>query len=472
MLLSFYGIAVCPYIDSLPPYVVVLIFIAAFSLHGLMSVVVSVKLIDSSPVDERAFKQFWFELGLYIATGLILGLFNFLIFDFPLESGLKVVVGTLSIGLFASIDNALHRERCMFSERKTTSYADQDTRKIFSVSRKLAFLFSLIMIITAMILMLVLYKDTNYLISEYASSPEHVQRAFFMDVLFVMGIIMLFGLRVLYSYSKNLKLLFDNQVDTMTRVGEGDLDIQVPLMTRDEFRLIAQKTNQMIGGLREKERLRRIFGKVVSPTVAEQLLKTETERLRDGLNLQVAVLFCDIRSFTTLSESISPEEVVLFLNDYFSRMLEVIEQHHGVVDKFIGDAILAVFGLERLSDKDHGNSIEQAVQAALAMQVAAENSTLPDGEALGIGIGLHAGQVIAGTIGSPDRFEFTVIGDTVNTASRLEGLCKRLEQPIVLSAMVYDALSDELKSYFIDQGKVAIRGREREVHVYTRPNHI
>ncbi|TNF98283.1 MAG: adenylate/guanylate cyclase domain-containing protein, partial [Gammaproteobacteria bacterium] len=349
---------------------------------------------------------------------------------------------------------------------------EQAISGIFSVSRKLAFLFSLIMVMTAVVLILVLYKDTNYLISEYANDPKRVQRAFFFDVFFVMGIIMLFGLRVLYSYSKNLKLLFDYQVETMNRVGQGDLDTRVPVMTRDEFRLIAQETNRMIDGLREKERLRCIFGKVVSPTAAEQLLTTESGKLRDGLNIQTAVLFCDIRGFTSLSESIEPEEVVRFLNHYFSRMLEVIEQHHGVVDKFIGDAILAVFGLERLSDRDYGNSVEQAVRAALAMQLEAKNIKLPDGQTLSIGIGLHAGQLIAGTIGSPDRFEFTVIGDTVNTASRLEGLCKRLKQPIVLSATIYQTLPEELKGYFIDQGQVAVRGREGEVHVYTGPNHI
>ena len=472
VLLSFYGIAVCPFIDALPSATVVLTFSIAFTLHALVVLIINNQVIDSLPIHERAIKQFLFELAIYIATGLALGLFNFMAFDFPLESGYKIVVGTLSIGLFASIDNALFRERQIFDEQDTLPDMKGDASSIFSVSRKLALLFSLIMVITAVILTLVLYKDINYLINEYANSPERVRHAFVIDVLFIMSIIMLFGLRVLYSYSKNLKLLFENQVNVMTLVGQGNLDTHVPVMTRDEFMLIAQETNQMIDGLKEKERLRSIFGKVVSPMVAEQLLTTESGRLRDGINIQATVLFCDIRGFTTFSESIEPSEVVRFLNDYYSRMLEVIEHHHGVVDKFIGDAILAVFGLEKLSGKGNGNSTERAVRAALEMQAKAENITLPDGQTLGIGIGLHTGQVIAGTIGSPDRFEFTVIGDTVNTASRLDGLSKRLKQPIVLSTHVYQPLSEELKRRFVDQGELEIRGREGKVHVYAGPKNI
>ena len=195
---------------------------------------------------------------------------------------------------------------------------------------------------------------------------------------------------------------------------------------------------RLTGEERERERLRQIFGRYVSEEVVEKLLASGKQPDLGGESLTVTVLFSDIRNFTSMSESLNPHEVVEMLNTYFSRVCDPILAQGGTVDKFIGDAVMAVFGSPALQ-ADHAR---RALRAALAMAEKARefhtwmeshfpNRGLSD---FRIGIGVHTGEAVVGNIGSPQRFEFTAIGDTVNTASRLEGLTKGLGWTIVASS--------------------------------------
>ncbi|MFZ0050412.1 MAG: adenylate/guanylate cyclase domain-containing protein [Desulfobaccales bacterium] len=195
---------------------------------------------------------------------------------------------------------------------------------------------------------------------------------------------------------------------------------------------------RLTGEERERTRLRQIFGRYVSEEVVEKLLASGKPPDLGGEVLTVTVLFSDIRNFTSMSESLNPHEVVEMLNTYFSRVCEPILAQGGTVDKFIGDAVMAVFG----SPAPLGDHARQALRAALAMAEKARefqtwmerrfpNRGLSD---FRIGIGVHTGEAVVGNIGSPQRFEFTAIGDTVNTASRLEGLSKELGWTIVASS--------------------------------------
>ena len=194
---------------------------------------------------------------------------------------------------------------------------------------------------------------------------------------------------------------------------------------------------RLTGEERERARLRQIFGRYVSDAVVEKLLSSGSQPDLGGESCLVTVLFADIRNFTALSESLSAHEVVEMLNEYFSRVCEPIQEEGGTVDKFIGDAVMAVFG-SPVSYVDHAR---RALSAALAMAAVARGFRdwmdrrfpgrgLPE---FGIGIGLHTGEAVVGNIGSPKRLEFTSIGDTVNLASRLEGLTKELGWSIVAS---------------------------------------
>jgi class 3 adenylate cyclase/CheY-like chemotaxis protein len=193
--------------------------------------------------------------------------------------------------------------------------------------------------------------------------------------------------------------------------------------------------------------IRNVFSKFVPQEIINDLVTRKTHAsMLAGEKRELTILFSDIRSFTTLSESNPPETVVSFLNRYLETMCEIIIDHGGMVDKFIGDAILAVFG----APKSWPDNAMRAVETALAMSKAiasfdTKGIVLPP-EGLNIGIGINIGDTIVGTIGSSTKFDYTVIGDTVNLASRLEGLSKQYHTRIIVSeGVVHDIESQKIK---------------------------
>jgi class 3 adenylate cyclase len=217
---------------------------------------------------------------------------------------------------------------------------------------------------------------------------------------------------------------------------------------------------------RSRDFLRRVFGQFVSEEVRDKIIAEKNQLL--GERKQVAVLFADIRQFTTYSEQAEPDQIVLQLNAYFDRMVRCISAEGGTVDKFIGDSVMATFGglveLEKPCDA--------ALRAAITMreELAALNSAWAEEglPAFENGVGLHYGEVLQGTIGSSDRKEFTIIGDTVNTTARLEGQTKAFDQKILCSAEFVERLSPDLAAELVDLGSVPLRGRQAEIGISGR----
>ncbi len=213
-----------------------------------------------------------------------------------------------------------------------------------------------------------------------------------------------------------------------------------------------------------RQQLNRLFGQYVSDEVRDKVVREGG--LSTGERHVVAVLFSDLRGFTTWSEGTAPAEVVHRLNQYFDRMVAAIDAHGGTVDKFMGDAVMAVFGgvkaLERPADA--------ALLAARAMREELDTLNQQWARAglppLDNGIGVHFGEVLQGPIGAASRKEFTVIGDTVNTASRLESATKELGAGIVLSAAATSALSPSLREGVAPLGEVALKGKAQPVAVF------
>lgn len=192
----------------------------------------------------------------------------------------------------------------------------------------------------------------------------------------------------------------------------------------------------------ERQRLRRTFAGYVSPQVMQQIIDGGVDARKRGVKVDVCVLFSDIRNFTTMSERLPAEQVVALLNRYFGRITAMVHKHGGTVDKFIGDGMMAFFGAPNALPSPEKAALEAARD--MLSELAQLNAELrAEGKAeLAMGIGLHSGPAVIGYIGSSDRHEYTAIGDTVNVASRLEGLCKQLGYPITCSGAVADKLDD------------------------------
>jgi adenylate cyclase len=220
-------------------------------------------------------------------------------------------------------------------------------------------------------------------------------------------------------------------------------------------------TNYLVEGKR-KSFIRRTFSRYVAPSVVNQLLKTPEKFHLAAETREVTVLFCDIRNFTSLAEKTTPTELSTLLNDYFSLLTGIITAHHGMVDKYIGDAIMAVWGTP-LDDPRHP---ENAVRAALAINAAVTGQSdrlRLAGKPISIGIGINTGKASAGNFGSKDRFAYTVLGDTVNLTARLEQLT-RYYQVKIIAAESTIAAAGEIPHRTIDT--VTVKGRAQPVRLF------
>jgi adenylate cyclase len=211
---------------------------------------------------------------------------------------------------------------------------------------------------------------------------------------------------------------------------------------------------------REKRRLSRFF----SPDVVRAILATQGEDALAGRRRRITVLFSDIRGFTTLSERLEPEEVVALLREYLTAATAIVFRHGGSVDKYMGDAIMALYGAP-FDQPDHaaravrtGLELQECVRALSAQWVAR------GGETLRSGVGIHTGDAIVGAMGSQQRLEFTAIGDTVNVASRLEGLTKDFGAPVIISQTTHEEVGGLFQARPL--GSVRVRGRELAVNIY------
>ena len=181
-------------------------------------------------------------------------------------------------------------------------------------------------------------------------------------------------------------------------------------------------------------------------------------------------MFCDIRGFTSLSENMQPEVVVNLLNQYFTQMEKCISKNHGVINKYIGDAVMAIFGAPVKTSNHAFNAYNAALEMKKSLTELNKIFTEKKLPQLAFGVGLHSGVVLAGNIGAENRMEYTVIGDTVNTASRIESLCKKYNTDFLISESTFNKIvknSPEVisKLKYIDQTE--IRGKIEEVKLYT-----
>jgi class 3 adenylate cyclase len=284
------------------------------------------------------------------------------------------------------------------------------------------------------------------------------------DGLEALGFGVLLAVAVAFTLSFELSLLLARSIveplsdlregaDAVTR---GDLDVRVPILGTDEAGQLAASFNRMVVGLKERANLHEAMAAFVDPQVADRVLGEG--HLIAGEEVEVTIMFIDIRDFTTFAERAGAADVVARLNEFYGCVVPIVLEHGGHVNKFLGDGLLAVFGAPtRLTD--------HADRALAAAQAVVEAVRERHGDALRIGVGLNSGPVVAGTIGGGGRVDFTVIGDVVNTAARVESATRVTGDDVLLTAATR-ALLTRGTDGLVARGDVEMKGKSEAVVLY------
>jgi len=276
------------------------------------------------------------------------------------------------------------------------------------------------------------------------------------------GIVITHGLTFI---TRSIQRPLNALIGKMEILSKGEFPEKSSILYTDEIANLKANFNVMVDQLKEKEELRDTFGKYVSIEIAKQLVESKNVDL-GGQEINATILFSDIRNFTPMSEQASAREIVEFLNRYFSYVTRPIMEHNGVINKFIGDAVMAIY-TPILGSETH---IDDAMHSAAGMREQLEkfNRDFPQYGGVHFGVGLHAGPLVAGNIGTRERLEYTVIGDTVNVASRLESQTKKQGVDILVSEDFYQGLSPEMKRLlrFRTCKGVKVKGKKKALTLY------
>lgn len=259
---------------------------------------------------------------------------------------------------------------------------------------------------------------------------ERVQYRSLLVMCVVVGVAFIFNFFFSESITRPIRLLFE----ATQKIVSGQFDVKLKVRTNDEVGALSKAFLNMAQGLKERDQLKGAFNKFHSKEIAKKLLSGEIKL--GGEKKFATVFFSDIRNFTQMSEKMTPDQVVMLLNDYMTEMVKIIYKHNGVVDKYIGDAIMAIWGVPESTPQDSVNAVNATLEMRkqlLEWNTKRRGLGLPEVQ---IGMALHAGEVLAGNIGSEERLEYTIIGDTVNQASRLESSTKLLKTDLVVSEEV------------------------------------
>lgn len=275
-------------------------------------------------------------------------------------------------------------------------------------------------------------------------------------------VVVLLGLLIAWSAAHSLGKPMRALEGVAHAVQTGDLTRTSRLTGKDGFSRLGTALDDMIKGLKERDRVKDVFGRYIAKQAAERLLSGPLDLAGEAKH--VTIVFSDIRGFTSMAETMTPEQVVTFLNAYFSEMVDAVMEQGGMLDKYLGDGLMAVFG----SFGDQPDHARRAVVASLRMKalLAKINGerAIAGKAPVAIGIGIHTDDVIVGNIGSKQRLEFTHIGDGVNTASRVQALNKEYQTTILITGATFQELGGEFETKLI--ADVTLRGKTRSLPIY------
>jgi len=297
-------------------------------------------------------------------------------------------------------------------------------------------------------------------VSQRANAAALAQARY--NAIFVSVAMVFLGIFGAFTLGYRLSRPISRLMEGTRAIAEGNYAITLHVPSRDEIGKLTQSFNDMATSLREKDAIKRAFTRYVAREVVTEILKDPDKIVLTGERREVTVLFCDVRGFTSISERLSPEEVVSLLNAFYTLMIDTTFKHDGTLDKFLGDGVMAIFGAPIF----HPDHTVRALRTALAMQAGIRELSArraAEGKpALRIGIGVNAGSAVAGSVGTEARMEYTVIGDSVNLASRLESYAKAGQ--ILIAEHTYEIVKDAIEARPL--GRLKVRGKEDELEVY------
>lgn len=267
------------------------------------------------------------------------------------------------------------------------------------------------------------------------------------------GVVIVLSLFGVFLLSRSITNPLEKLALAVQKIEEGDYQKPVSVSSKDEIGDLANSVNSMAKGLAEKEKVRDLLGKVVSQQIAEQLLNNPVEL--GGEEKVVTILFSDIRGFTTFCEGLRPQQVLEELNHVLSTISNIVEKHNGVVDKFQGDAVMALFGAPIQSVDDASNAMAACLEIMSAMEDLDSR--------LGACIGINTGLVVAGNLGSSNRLNYSVIGDAVNLSARLESLTRLYNVQNIVSEASRAAAP---QFAYMELDEVCVAGKNQPVKIY------
>lgn len=271
------------------------------------------------------------------------------------------------------------------------------------------------------------------------------------------------GIWLTFLVSSNLTKPLGEITRVLRGVRHGQFDRKVRVTSNDEIGYAGDVINEMNEGLKERDFIKETFGKYVAQEVRDEVLSGRIPL--DGEMKEVSILFADLRDFTPMTESSDPKLVVRMMNSYFKEMAEAIQEQGGLVLQFLGDEIYAVFGAP-VSRPDHPlRAVRAGLEMGRRLGDLNKRFTEKNWPILRHGIGIHTGEALAANIGSPDRLSYLLVGDTVNLASRLQGLTRSMGTEMILSKSTLLRLEDQTRFKKLDETKV--KGRSEPVEIYT-----
>jgi adenylate cyclase len=272
--------------------------------------------------------------------------------------------------------------------------------------------------------------------------------------IFILGIVLSLSFFFSVVFSQQISRHLESLTEFAHQIAGGNFDIRASetIKTKDEIGLLALAFDDMTDGLKERDKIKNMFTKFHGTVVTDELMNQDD--MRRGKKCEAVIFFSDIRGFTNFSNDKSPEEVVAMLNSYFEVMVTIINKHGGVVDKFVGDAIMAVWGAPHGTPDDARNAVLACLEMRMALEGFNQKRIQNDEAPILMGMGLHAGMVVTGTVGSNERLEYTVIGDTVNTASRIESSTKSFGTDLLISEEVFKRIGEDFITEFAGSTKV------------------